>query len=580
VLPNYLIAYELAHAASSLAYACTEAYNLGVDPVTYTLSGPTPLPPGYPGFDPRAGNDPSVPYTGQNTYNGLDYGPAPNGGTGFYKDVSGNELPNAPHYTASLTADYTVPLSPDWAATLHSDFYWQASSWARVFNADMDNIEGYKTVNMALILTDTSGWQAMAYVKNVFDVTAITGTFLNSDDTGLTTNIFLTDPRLFGVRVTKQFDGGSSGGDIFGSIAGKHPTTWITVGGNFAQLQADWDKFNPAFASAMPAGLPNPTITEKAPSASFDWEGNISIQPEDSDWVLKAGIRYGRATRKQNLHKSLPAVTATNVIIPTYVANYLGLPTKISCETFQQLAPTRVCPFAAYDPEFVDSQAKESEQHLMIDFTLGKDVGIGLFGGDGKGTIGAGVRMAQFTTDIRAELNSDPHYNFPSPLTPFTGGQALKYGNVYDGKTDEHRTFRGIGPEITWDASQPVLGGGEEGELNLDWGVNAALLFGRQKVSIHQTRMHKECPGFNGFAGVVCTYMYNTPTDIPRSRSVVVPNLGGYIGASAQYRNAKINFGYRADVFFDAMDGGQGSAKSYSRGFYGPYLNVSLGLGG
>ena len=36
----------------------------------------------------------------------------------------------------------------------------------------------------------------MGYLKNVFDTTAITGTFLNSDDSGLTTNVFLTDPRL------------------------------------------------------------------------------------------------------------------------------------------------------------------------------------------------------------------------------------------------------------------------------------------------------------------------------------------------------------------------------------------------
>ena len=37
----------------------------------------------------------------------------------------------------------------------------------------------------------------MGYVKNVFDTTAITGDFLNSDDSGLTTNVFLTDPRLY-----------------------------------------------------------------------------------------------------------------------------------------------------------------------------------------------------------------------------------------------------------------------------------------------------------------------------------------------------------------------------------------------
>jgi outer membrane receptor protein involved in Fe transport len=120
--------------------------------------------------------------------------------------LSGNELPNAPHFTTSFTAEYSVPVTDDWAATLHGDFYWQANSWARVFNDNpYDRLHGYTNVNFALILTNQNGWQATAYVKNAFDTTAITGDFLNSDDTGLTTNVFLTDPRLFGIRVTKNW---------------------------------------------------------------------------------------------------------------------------------------------------------------------------------------------------------------------------------------------------------------------------------------------------------------------------------------------------------------------------------------
>ncbi len=60
-------------------------------------------------------------------------------------------------------------------------------------------------MNLSLTLTNQDGWQAMAYMKNVFDTTAITGAFLNTDDTGLTTNVFVTDPRLFGLRITKNW---------------------------------------------------------------------------------------------------------------------------------------------------------------------------------------------------------------------------------------------------------------------------------------------------------------------------------------------------------------------------------------
>ncbi len=129
-----------------------------------------------------------------------------NNGEGFYKDLSHNQMPNAPPFTLSAGAQYSLPITSDWAATLRGDFYWQSNSYWRVFNdLDYDKLRGYNTLNLTLILTNEDGWQVMVYDKNVFNTTAITGAFLNSDDSGLTTNVFLTDPRLIGVRVTKNW---------------------------------------------------------------------------------------------------------------------------------------------------------------------------------------------------------------------------------------------------------------------------------------------------------------------------------------------------------------------------------------
>jgi iron complex outermembrane receptor protein len=205
ILPIYVVRaiYESVDITESLinpsVFSCANAYVNNWDPMTFApyVAKPTGItavfegysaliPSGYPGFDPT--------------------NPAYNGGEGFAKPLGGNQLPNAPHFTTSLSGEYTLPVSEDWAATLHSDFYWQSQSFARVFNdRPYDKIRGYSNVNLALILTSASGWQVMGYLKNVFDTTAITGDFLNSDDTGLTTNVFLTDPRLYGVRVTKNF---------------------------------------------------------------------------------------------------------------------------------------------------------------------------------------------------------------------------------------------------------------------------------------------------------------------------------------------------------------------------------------
>ncbi len=188
ILPSYVVNVSLARIANSLTQTCLGAYTLGLDPATaapYNPDNPSGGIPNYPGFDPAT---------------------APNGGQGFSKDVGGNQLPNTPHFNTSISADYSMPISGDWAGTLHGDFYWQSNSYWRIFNdSDYDKLRGYTNVNLALILTNQDGWQAMAYVKNVFDTTAITGAFLNSDDSSLTTNVFTTDPRLFGLRITKNW---------------------------------------------------------------------------------------------------------------------------------------------------------------------------------------------------------------------------------------------------------------------------------------------------------------------------------------------------------------------------------------
>jgi outer membrane receptor protein involved in Fe transport len=212
VLPQYVMASIFVYSDVFLDTVCGVAYNSGLDPVTREPYTPNPSVPGgegpptgqtygpYPGFDPLS-VDPNAPV---DVNRGL--GLPPNNGEGFDKDLSGNKLPNAPPFTVSFGAQYTIPLTEDWAGTLRGDYYWQDYSWARVFNDNpYDRLRGYTNVNLTLIFTNQNGWQVMLYDKNVFNDTAITGDFLNSDDSGLTTNVFLTDPKLIGIRVTKNW---------------------------------------------------------------------------------------------------------------------------------------------------------------------------------------------------------------------------------------------------------------------------------------------------------------------------------------------------------------------------------------
>ena len=131
---------------------------------------------------------------------------APNAGAGFFAEVGGNELPNAPHWTASVGAQYSFGLPAGWEGTLRGDFYWQSQSFARVYNTQYDKLRAWTNTNISLWF-ENEGWGVTAevYVKNAFDEEPITDAFLNGDDAARTTNVFTLDPRLIGVSVTKRF---------------------------------------------------------------------------------------------------------------------------------------------------------------------------------------------------------------------------------------------------------------------------------------------------------------------------------------------------------------------------------------
>lgn len=150
------------------------------------------------------GRDLIDPLTGQ-TYDPAKY-PELNGGAGLYTELAGNELPNSPHWTVNLGAEYTIPFDGDWSATIRGDGYWQAKSWARAYNLNpYDRLRDWTNFNISLRVDGPEDLSIEAYVKNVFNSTPITDAFLNSDDSGLTTNVFTLDPRIIGFSIAKKF---------------------------------------------------------------------------------------------------------------------------------------------------------------------------------------------------------------------------------------------------------------------------------------------------------------------------------------------------------------------------------------
>ena len=150
-----------------------------------------------PSADPNFNNTP---------YDFHNY-PELNGGAGLFADLGGKELPNAPHWTMNLGTQYGHDiLDGSWRMTVRADAYWQSQSWARVYNAVNDKLHGWYNANLSVWFErPEDDLKIELYAKNILDKTPITDAFINSDDTALTTNVFVLDPRLIGLSIRKGF---------------------------------------------------------------------------------------------------------------------------------------------------------------------------------------------------------------------------------------------------------------------------------------------------------------------------------------------------------------------------------------
>ena len=353
-------------------------------------------------------------------------------------------------------------------------------------------------------------------------------------------------------------------------------TVWIELGGQAEATQGMSSPFTAPFMSLDPQpdvyrGI-SFTGSQKPARFAVGAEGKLSFQPEGSDWTFAAAIRYGRSNAKRHTHKQsqAPGIPFDGSFSYTY-AGYVYHYTHVYTKTFPK-------------SRLADTQTQYHEQHVILDFTAGKDVGLGLLGRQGSSEINAGVRFASFTQSSTAYITARPEINAVHKFlhTYFGGDRPLLRSSFhqYTMAASAARSFRGVGPSLSWNASAALAGNSQDAQLNLDWGVNAAILFGRQKAMVdHSTQAHHHLPT-KYLTNVYPVTYHRHPAPSDRSRSVVMPNLGGFAGLSMNYPNAKVSFGYRADFFFGAMDTGIDARHSSNVGFHGPFATISIGLGG
>ena len=262
------------------------------------------------------------------------------------------------------------------------------------------------------------------------------------------------------------------------------PTMWIELGADLDRVDGGQKAFAPAFVANNPGSTAfdpvSPAEAQKPPAFSFGGEGKLLFQPEGSDWVFSASVRYGRANSNRFTHQ-----TAKNN------SYYQHLVYRGRYGTFTNFPPGQVKPIVA---NFLHVSEKQSESHSVVDFQAGRDVGLGLFGREGTSVLNAGVRFAQFTSSTQSSIQARPDLAFvavklPTPDHPLLFGTIVeRHYHQYVATAQSARSFHGVGPSLAWNASALLAGSLENGELSVDWGANAAILFGRQKAKVqHHT---------------------------------------------------------------------------------------------
>ena len=137
------------------------------------------------------------------TLNGL---PTFDGLVGIPTDVSGNKLPLAPEVTFSVGAEYVFKMNDEWDLSVRGDFYHRGEVFTRIFNLEADRLASFQNANAAIQFSNESNnLELEFFVKNLLEDDQLTNQYLTDASSGLYTNVFVLEPRQFGLRLAKRW---------------------------------------------------------------------------------------------------------------------------------------------------------------------------------------------------------------------------------------------------------------------------------------------------------------------------------------------------------------------------------------
>ncbi|MBB4616309.1 TonB-dependent receptor [Sphingomonas abaci] len=125
---------------------------------------------------------------------------------GVAVNLRGNALPQSPTYKFSAGAQYKIDLGGGMTLVPRADLTYTGGFYGRVFNTNIDRVQGYEIVNAQIQWNGPENrYFVRGFIQNLTGNNAITGQFLADQAAGLTTNVFLLEPRRYGIAAGFHF---------------------------------------------------------------------------------------------------------------------------------------------------------------------------------------------------------------------------------------------------------------------------------------------------------------------------------------------------------------------------------------
>jgi len=119
--------------------------------------------------------------------------------------ISGNEVPNAPHYTVNALLRYDAPLPGDYNLGLQTDAVKVGAHFLEPNNRDVLRENGYYLLNARVALSPAQGrWEVAAWARNLTNQTYMSAAQDLIQSLGFA-EVVLGQPRTWGVSVEYRF---------------------------------------------------------------------------------------------------------------------------------------------------------------------------------------------------------------------------------------------------------------------------------------------------------------------------------------------------------------------------------------